>query len=473
MPLPFSRPQGLQEEPPSTPLEGDELLPEEVNLHSTLPTQTAIKSGGFISHLPRQGVQDTGTIDFRIVSGTNEFIDPWHTYVGIKFRILNATGNTIDAVAGGAHNVEINVLPVNGLTYAAFRTVNTKINGTTISWGGEHYPYRGDIETRLSYPKNIKEHCLKLSGFDEEETAFEDIDEGNLHFDEATTETHPHQPLLRRYLRSKASKTCFLIGKIHSEIFDQPKLLPPNTVFDIIFDRSDSKFVVLTKRNTQYKLKIDECILISRMVDMDEQVTEDIMRINLAGTSFLYPVRRVKIRPYTVSPRVTSLGSPNLLLGEGEILPRRMFIVMVKQSAMGGHYKQDPFNYQPFHAQLVCLKIGSHEAPFPVIKCDPANGDVAEALFYLLLSNGSLFSSGDLGLDYRNFTKRNFILGFDLTGTLSPPGLNFEVTKEYNMSLVIDTSEELDEAVNVIIYAEYDSEIEILSNKKVIKHDYA
>ena len=33
--------------PPSIPITGEEVIPEEIDLHSTLPTQTAIKGGKF------------------------------------------------------------------------------------------------------------------------------------------------------------------------------------------------------------------------------------------------------------------------------------------------------------------------------------------------------------------------------------------------------------------------------------------
>ena len=84
-------------------------------MHSTLPTQTAIKGGKFqIVHVQNAN-ERKGLISFRIMSGDNQFINPYNTYVLITSSIKNPEGGNIPAVAAGVHNLVCNVLPVNGL----------------------------------------------------------------------------------------------------------------------------------------------------------------------------------------------------------------------------------------------------------------------------------------------------------------------------------------------------------------------
>ena len=54
---------------PSIPITGEEVIPEDIDLHSTLPTQTAIKGG-----------------KFQIINVRNA-IDPYNTYVLITSSI--------------------------------------------------------------------------------------------------------------------------------------------------------------------------------------------------------------------------------------------------------------------------------------------------------------------------------------------------------------------------------------------------
>ena len=84
-------------------------------MHSTLPTQTAIKGGKFQIINVQNAIERKGVISFRILSADNQFIDPYNTYVLINSSIKNPEGNNISARATGAHNPVSNVLPVNGL----------------------------------------------------------------------------------------------------------------------------------------------------------------------------------------------------------------------------------------------------------------------------------------------------------------------------------------------------------------------
>ena len=86
------------------------------------------------------------------MSGDNQFIDPYNTYVLITSSIKSPDGGNIPARATGAHNPMCNVLPVNGLGTAWFKKIDVKLNGTTVSFDGNMYSHRADIENRLSYP---------------------------------------------------------------------------------------------------------------------------------------------------------------------------------------------------------------------------------------------------------------------------------------------------------------------------------
>ena len=105
---------------PSEPTSGEEVIPEEVDLHSTLPTQTAIKGAKFHLENVWNAIERKGIISFRIVSGDNQFIDPYNTYVLITSSIKSPEGNDIPPLHAGNHNNRCNVLPVNGLGTAWF-----------------------------------------------------------------------------------------------------------------------------------------------------------------------------------------------------------------------------------------------------------------------------------------------------------------------------------------------------------------
>ena len=115
-------------------------------------------------------------------------------------RILDGVGNEIAEQDGvGAHNANSNILMVNGLSHAWFKKINVRLNGENISFNGNIYGHRGDIEMRLSYPQTVKESSLNMSGFDKEQVAFDDINAANIHFEDSTNIARPHRAILRRY----------------------------------------------------------------------------------------------------------------------------------------------------------------------------------------------------------------------------------------------------------------------------------
>ena len=233
-------------------------------------------------------------------------------------------------MASGAHNPVCNVLPVNGLGTVWFKKIDVKLNETTVSFDGNMYSHRVDIENRLSYSDMVKKGHLSMMGFDEEMEAFDGISNADIHWDDANPAEHAY-PAILRYLKGKASKSMYTIAKFHSEIFEQLKLLPPNTGLDIDFDRHDSDFLLLPKHNNRnYILKMESCELLTRLVDMDEEITAEIDSVSISGRSMLYPVLRVKMMYYSCGPNVVDLSNFNLLTMEGNLLPHRIIVVMVR-----------------------------------------------------------------------------------------------------------------------------------------------
>ena len=402
------------------------------------------------------------------MSGDNQFIDPYNTYVLITSSIKDPTGANIPAVAADAHNPVCNMLPVNWLGTTWFKKIDVKLNGTTVSFDGNMYSHRVDIENRLSYPDTVKKGHLSMMGFDEEMEAFDEINNADIHRDDA------YPAILRRYLKGKASKNMYTIARIHSEIFEQPKLLPPNTVLDIDFDRHDSDFLLLTKHNNRnYILKMESCELLTRLVDMDEEITAEIDSVSISGRSMFYPVCSVKMMYYSCGANVVELSNFNLLTTEGNLLPHRIIVVMVREDAVHGNYNRDPFNYQHFNLAEFSLKVGSEQMPLPKLKCnmDDDSNDILKPLFSALLANHSLFSNEELGINPSNYRNRNDFLAWDLSQM--PPGQIFEMTQEKPVSLILKLRRANNFVINVIVYSEYNSEVEMLNNRKVICHDYA
>ena len=141
------------------------------------------------------------------MSEDNQFIDLYNTYVLITSSIKNPEGGNIPARATGAHNPVCNMLLVNGLGTTWFKKIDVKLNGTTVSFDGNIYSHREDIENRLSYRNMVKKGHLSMMGYDEEMEAFDKINNADIHWDDADLAEHAYPAILRRYLKGKACVT--------------------------------------------------------------------------------------------------------------------------------------------------------------------------------------------------------------------------------------------------------------------------
>ena len=135
---------------------------------------------------------------------------------------------------------------------------------------------------------------------------------------------HLHRAILRRYMQGQASRHIYTIGRIHSEIFDQTKLFPPNSVLDIEFERNNANFLLLTKINyPNFTIQMDSCQILSHIVKMDDQITREIELVSMSRTSMLlYLVRCVRMLYYSKGTNTADLSNFNLLIGKGNLLPR-------------------------------------------------------------------------------------------------------------------------------------------------------
>ena len=460
---------------------GAEVLPDTLQVHDTLPTSTAIKGAHYKVIEPLHSIGRQGNITFDITTNDNTFLDPYCTYVYTESLLRKGDTTGIAAGDGAGDTVleQARVTTVNGLAYAWFNNVTAKINGVVIESLNNKYAYRGDIETRLSYPEETKNGHLKMMGFDEEDEAFNDIDANKLNkaysLNAKNESVEQCEHLTRRHNACVNNRIIRLMGRIHSSIFDQPKCLPPKTKMSVTFEQNKEEFMLLSKNvNPAYWLEMQCMILIVRKIEVQDSVAEDILQVAAAGRNYLYPIRRVKMVQYNKGAGMEDLSQPNILPGEEE-LPRRIFIVLVHHESSQGAYGRDPFNYQPFGVKKVGLMIGGQAKPYPIFECKLRypNPNLTFPLWGLLQTCQLFCGEHKLGINPDNYLERNCIFGWDLTTTQLPYGMCYETQggEQINLKLSLHTAKP--HPINIIIYAEYDAEIEISASNKVTIHENA
>ena len=166
------------------------------------------------------------------------------------------------------------------------------------------------------------------------------------------------------------------------------------------------------------------------------------------------------------------LSVTNILIGETE-LPQKILVTFVRHDACNRDLRRDPFNYQHFSIDTIGLRVGGMEHPYLSFKCNFMNGDILKPYWALLEMTGFYRTDKELGITMDMYGHRYVFFGFNLTtkGTLA--GLCFESSESQNMEIEAHIREAKEYPIEIIVYAEYDAELEIQSGGKVVMHSNA
>ncbi len=457
-----------------------EVLPDSLNIHSSLPTQVGIiKPPRYELVNPINSIDGAKTIEFQIHSHMNELIDPLHTYLYMEVRVIQSDGTALPAIANpAAHGSQ--AFYVNGLGYNLFKSCNVRLNDQPISTGDSLYAYRGDFETKLMWPKEVKQSLLKMSGYEQDDGKIYDDILAN-EFDWTNLEADAWNAAgikqwKKKYQKMQQSHLMYIMSKIHSEIFDQPKLLPPKSKLYVSFELQDRETFstltplgagVLQAQHGEIKVEITKINLLTCFVTIDPDILMEMMGVSEIRNA-IYPIRRIEMKYHTKTHGGNDYSIPNLI-HEGETLPRRIFIAFVRNDAFTGDRNRDPFNYLDIGISHYALKIGGEYIPYPEIA--QQNSKIFP-LFALLDATGALYDEVDLGIDLDNYATGNNFLAFDLTNSKSQAGSSFELPATKSVNLEITLTNPINFVVTMIVYAEYDAELEISKTGSVKKKQF-
>lgn len=461
-----------------------EIIPDYMNLHSSLPTQAGVIKKSIRDVPPVTSIESTGPIHFNILSASDELIHPSGIRMKLEVQVRDQNGNHIPltiadpdpgAAAGSVVvNPKAKAFYVNGFAHSLFSDIEVWINDTKIASYDSMYAYKADLECRLFSTSANKKHSLKVCGFDSEQDPFDKyvtlgtvgemvgINERLLpDLMRVNAGNKTSRVWNRRLAKCRASQTMHFEDKIYSEIFQQPKCLPPGAKLSVKFQRNRPEFCLLTNEDEQFTIHIVKCNLSVPFLKGNANFVKDILHQTYSGDLMRFPLRTMICNSHLYGGYARHKSIDNIL--NGAVTPRRIFVGLIRASAVSGHYKQDPFNYHHYNLEEIKCLLGGQLSNIPPIKCnyDVFDGEL-EAVTALLRTLGSEDSGEEIGIDNDNFRDRNNIYAFDING-LSGVELANAFTREEKMPTGLDFifEEPIGSPVNIMVFKEYDSEIHI------------
>ncbi|XP_067134589.1 uncharacterized protein F54H12.2-like, partial [Centruroides vittatus] len=167
-----------------------------------------------------------------------------------------------------------------------------------------------------------------------------------------------NEGLAKRFNIAKQSKLIDLIGRLHIDLSNQPKLLINNVDLRIKLERSKDNFALMSNSNN-YKIIIKNASLKINKVDVSSSVQIGIEKALQTGIIKM-PFRRTDVKVFTLSSGIQSTNISNAVIGQ---LPYRMTIGLVSNSAFNGNVKYNPFNFKNYNLNYICLLKDNQMVP--------------------------------------------------------------------------------------------------------------
>ena len=441
-----------------------EILKSELELFAIPPTQTSIEETRFVEYYPQTSLGH-GPVEFHIPPNDKEYLDLQNSFLYMKIRILDEDGEMLKPIVSSSDKsipTESIVFPINYIHATCFKTVDVLIGNKSCSSNDTMYPYRAYLETLLSYGKSSKEEQLATSMF------YKDKHPMDEHTDAVTKTGHEvtnNSGARARFTRTKFSTPFETIGRIHSELFSQPKLLIGDVSLTVKFHRADTKFALMAiSPDKKYIISIDTAILFICQKRITEAV-RDAHRATLQTRNMLYPLRKVQMKFFTRGANRSDLTEANFVNGT---LPRRIIMGLVSTEAFNGHQNQNPLNFKHFNVKTIIMRKNGDTVPFQSIETDFKNSCALRG--YLALIEGTNIFFKNRSIDIRpliDFPQGYALYAFDLTPDHADHN-SFDLIQQGNISLEIKLDKPADTAVCIVAYLEYDAVLEIDSHYNVI-----
>lgn len=423
-----------------------ECMKSELDLFAKPAIQSNVIKTEEVAYKPIASLDNANVLEFVSLGHGDTYRDLSSIYLKIKLKIKkDAKDDHTDSSTGVANN----------LLHSLFRQCSIYLNGKPTSQTDNNYSYRAYIENLLNYGNDAATTHLESVGWyvDTPEKLDELKDKENVGLDKR---------------KKLVEKSCIveLMGKIHGDMLNQPKLLLNNVDLRVALSLEKPEFYIMEEDTKTSIAQILDATLYMNHVTINPGILlahEAVLQHKNAH----YPYKRVEVKSYTISSGNLSFSLDNVIIGQ---LPNFLLFCMVDNESYRGKRSKNPFNFKTNEISSFNLSVNGILVPQ-----NPLTFDYAKAPFVSTRAYTSLFRG--IGINYHDkgnliskefFDNGCFMLAFDLTADLSGNSDCANLLNQGTVRVEARFAKELATTVTCIVYTEFDASIEIDKNRNVI-----
>ncbi|XP_069478476.1 uncharacterized protein F54H12.2-like [Ambystoma mexicanum] len=265
---------------------------------------------------------------------------------------------------------------------------------------------------------------------------------------------------IKRASYATASRNFDLLGRLHTDLFFQEKLVVNGVDLKIKLSQNKDAFCPNSGDAEVYKLVIVSASLFIKRVNVSPPVRlahADALQVS----NLKYPVERTSLKIFSVPACSRVASQDNLFLGQ---LPKIIVIGFVDNTAFSGDYASNPFNFKYYRINYAALfKDGVVIPAKPYSHSFQNKNTVREYLGLVgkhMRDKGFVIPRDDYDAGYT-------LLAFDLRPDNTSSG-HYNLIRNGNLRIEVRFAVNLPNTVNLIIMAIFDSVIELNNQRQVL-----
>ena len=408
--------------------------------------QTDFVSNTVTDYYPMTNVARGGPFEFVIPGSSEEYIDVNDIQLYVLAKVTKADGTDI---VSKDDKVALNNLPISTL----FQDVYLSIEDKQIEGGQMCYPYLGYFSTVMQFtPAAQKSHMLSQGWYKDEAGKFED--ETNKGF-------QARQALV------KDSKTFELMGPLFLNFYRQSQYIISQTNMRVKLLPSKAEFALNGYgAHKDFKIEFQDVVLYVPRYTLNPSVING-HAAGLKKQNAIYPLHHSEVTTFTIPTGQKSYRKDHLFPDEA---PKMLMIAMVDNTAFNGDIGKNPFHFQHFNLTHLALYRDGMSVSGRPFTPDFNNELIMRSYLHTMQTFKYCNSDDSNGLTPEEFAKGYTIFAFDLTADkdITATHRQGHVTKNLRLDLKFQFATK--QTINVLLYAVYDSKIEITDKRDVITY---
>ena len=406
-------------------------------------TQTDIIRNSVIDYFPVTSISAGGPIEFHIPGSTEDYIDPNDLYIYLKVKVLKADGSAIDAAAD---KVGLNNLAIASL----FQDVSLTVGETQIEGGQQVYPYLGYINTVMQFHPSAQRTHMQLLGWYKDEAGKFDSD--------------TNTGFVKRQSWTDKSKVCELYGPLFLDFRRQSRFLISQADMRIRLLPTKPEFALNGFAGGAFKIQFEAVSLHVRRMLLNPSVING-HASGMNKHNAIYPLNHTKLITFTIPRGQKSHVKDRLFPLQA---PKLLIVGMVENAAFNGAYNKNPFHFQHFDLNKIALYREGESIPGRPFTPDFDNQHYAHS-YANTMQTFHYFNTDDTnGLTYEEFGNGYTLYAYDLTPDNDITASYRQVIAHNNLRLELSFSNDLPNTINVLLFAVFDSHVEITKLRDVL-----